>query len=160
MALTPDYDNLIIHSDASITDVVAFHAALRDIEASATGILYPQVHTYKQLPLNSGAIFPAVGFVNGWTLQFSAGSYQVSGGNITAVINPVAGCYVERTQSAAYAVTAVGGVGLSQDDLNAIAQIVADQLAAADLGGLTPTQDTQLMTVVATKTDVINGALL
>ena len=128
MALTPDYTNLIIHSDASITDVVAFHAALRDIEASEMGILYPAIHTYKQVPLNSGAMFPAVGFINGWTLQFPAGSFVVSGGNITAHINPVANCYVERTQSAAYAVTSIGSTGLTQDDLNAIATVIASQL--------------------------------
>lgn len=150
MALTPDYENLVIHSDASITDVVDFHATLRDIEASEMGILYPAIHTYKQLPLNSGSIFPAVGFINGWSLQFPAGNYVVSGGNITATINPVSNCYVERTQSSAYAVTSVGGVGLSQDDLNAIAQIMAEQLAAAG-SGLTPAQNTQLMEKVATK---------
>lgn len=153
MALTPDYENLIIYSDASILDVVAFHATLRDIEASEMGILYPSVHTYKQLPLSGGAIFPAVGFINGWSLQFPAGNFAVSGGNITATINPVADCYVDRTQSAAYAVTSVGGTGLSQDDLDAIAAIVADQLAAAG-GALTPEQDEQLMSKVATKNDL------
>lgn len=156
MALTPDYENLIIHSDTSITDIVAFHAALRDIEASSAGILYPAIHTYKQVPLNSGAIFPAVGFVNGWTLQFPAGTYQVNGGNLNATINPVAGCYVERTQAAAYAVTSVGGVGLSQDDLSAIAQIVADQLAASTIGGLTDEQSVHLMERVATRNDLLS----
>ena len=157
MALTPDYENLIVHSDASILDVVAFHASLRDIEASVMGILYPAIHTYKQVPLNSGAMFPAVGFINGWSIQFPAGNFAVSGGNINATINPVAGCYVERTQSAAYAVTAVGGVGLSQDDLDAIAAIVAAQLAAIGAGGLTQPEHDQLMTKVATKNDLITS---
>lgn len=120
MALTPDYDNRVIHSDASITDMVAFHQQLRDIEASDTGLLYPIIHTYKELPLG-GAIFPAVAFINGWTLQFPAGNYTVKGGNLTATINPVAGCYVDRTQSAAYAVSSALGssTGPSAEDIAA-----------------------------------------
>lgn len=109
MALTPDYINRIIHSDTSITDAVLFHDQLRDIEVSDTGMLYPTIHTYKEVPLGGGAIFPAIAFINGWTLQFPAGNYTVAGGNIDCVINPVAGCYVKQTQSAAYAVTEAGG---------------------------------------------------
>lgn len=120
MALTPDYDNRVIHSDASITDMVAFHQQLRDIEASDTGLLYPITHTYKELPLG-GAIFPAVAFINGWTLQFPAGNYTVKGGNLTATINPVAGCYVDRTQAAAYAVSSSlgGSTGPTAEDIAA-----------------------------------------
>ena len=110
MALTPDYANRIIYSDASISDVVAFHDELRDIEVSEAGILSPAIHTYKEVPLGGGAIFPAVAFINGWTLQFAAGNWTVAGGNIDATINPVDGCYVKQTQSAAYAVSsALGG---------------------------------------------------
>lgn len=111
MALTPDFDNLVLHSDASITDAVSFHAQLRDIEASPTGMLYPQIHTYKEMPLGGGAVMPGIAFVNGWTLQFPAGNFTVKGGNYTVTINPVANCYVDRTQAAAYAVTAAGGGG-------------------------------------------------
>lgn len=124
MALTPDFANRIVHSDASITDVVAFHLALRDIEDDAKGIRYPQIHTYKAIPLGGGAFFPAVEFVNGWTLQFPAGNFEVRGGNVKAVINPVAGCFVDRTQSAAYAVTSIGAGGATPAD-------VADAVLAA-----------------------------
>ena len=123
MALTPDFAARIVHSDASITDAVAFHAALRDIEASEVGVLYPSIHSYRQVELGGGAVFPAVRFVNGWRLQFPAGNWSVSGGNIDVDIVPVPGCYVRLTQSAAYAVTsAFGGAssGISRDDLSVI----------------------------------------
>jgi len=108
--LTADYSNLIIYSDASISDIIAMHEELRELEASDAGMLAPVVHTYKQLPLGGGGYFPAVEFINGWTLQFAAGSWYMRGGNLTATINPVDDCYVERTQSAAYAVSSsLGG---------------------------------------------------
>lgn len=106
MALTVNYGSKYVISDASITDAVAFHEALRDIEVSETGILYPAIHTYKEIQLGGGAIFPAIAFINGWTLQFGAGNYELSGGNYDLTINPVANCYVRVTQSAAYAVSA------------------------------------------------------
>lgn len=108
--LSADFSNLIIISDASIFDMVAMHGQLRDIEASSEGVLYPVIHTYKEVDLG-GAIFPALAFINSWTLQFPAGNWQMSGGNLKVTINPVANCYVKQTQSAAYAVTAVGDGG-------------------------------------------------
>lgn len=127
MALTPDFTNKIVHSDASITDVVAFHDALRDIEVSDAGMLAPVIHTYKEVPLGGGAIFPAAAFINGWTLQFPAGNWELRGGNVDATINPVAGCYVKVTQSAAYAVSsALGG-----SSGPTAAEIAAEILAAA-----------------------------
>lgn len=116
MALTADYDNLIIHSDASITDVIAFHTELRLLEVSELGILHPVIHTYKQIDLG-GAFFPAISFINSWTLQFAAGNWEIRGGNINAVINPIAGVYIKQTQSAAYAVTAIGAGGASPNDI-------------------------------------------
>lgn len=109
MALTPDFELRVIHADASITDMVSFHDALREIEVSDVGMLHPPVHTYKEVPLGGGAIFPALAFVNGWTLQLPAGNWTVSGGNLDVTINPVAGCYVKMTQAAAYSVTSAGG---------------------------------------------------
>jgi len=110
MGLTLNYLSKIVISDASISDMVLFHQELREIEASFMGILYPTIHTYKEVQIGGGAIFPAVAFINGWTLQFVAGSFSISGGNLSATINPVSGCYVERMQSAAYAVSsALGG---------------------------------------------------
>ena len=134
--MTIDYANLIVMMDASIVDMPAFHRALRDAEFTPTGMLYPAIHTYKQVDLGGGAIFPAVDFINGWTLQFPAGNYTVAGGNLNATINPVAGCYIKQTQSAAYAVTEAGGSG-----------------------GLTSEQATHLMKT-ATKADVVNAAMM
>lgn len=147
MALTPDFDNRIIHADASITDMVAFHAALRDIEATDDGMLHPAIHTYKEVPLGGGAVFAAVAFVNGWALQFPAGNFEVRGGNLAATINPVAECYVERTQAAAYAVTAIGGGGATPEQISdavwqhATGAAVATRLAEAwGRLGLDPTK--------------------
>lgn len=119
MALTADFANLVIHSDASITDMVAFHLALRGIEDGADAIIYPAIHTYKAVALGGGAIFPAVAFVNGWALQFPVGNWVVKGGNLDCTINPVPGAYIERTQSSAYAVTSIGAGGATPDDIAA-----------------------------------------
>lgn len=109
MALTPDFANKLILSDASITDIVAFHDELRDIEQSDMGILEPTVHGYKKVDLGGGAYFHDVPFINGWQLKFpNAGSYTVIG-NIGATIVPVAGVFVDRTKAAAFA--AVAGTG-------------------------------------------------
>ena len=114
--LDPDFQNLVLHSDASIEDMVSFHNSLRDIEASDQGVLYPVIHTYKETQLGGGSIFPAVAFINDWTLQFPEGNFTLKGGNLAATINPVNNCYVYQTQSAAYAVTSAGSTGLSESD--------------------------------------------
>jgi hypothetical protein len=127
MALTVDYVNLIIESDASLTDMVAFHGDLRDIESSAMGILYPVIHSYKQLPIGGGAVIPGIILLNGWSLQFPSGDYEVKGGQFDGTINPVEDCYVKVTQAGAYAVTSVGSTGLSQSDIEAVAaQVISD----------------------------------
>ena len=131
MALTVDFGSLIVHSDASITDVVAFHAALRDLEDDAVAVVYPPIHTYKEVQLGGGAKFPAVAFVNGWTLQFPAGNFEIRGGNVAATINPVAGAYVLLTQSAAYAVTSIGAGGATPAD-------IADEVMAHIAAGFVP----------------------
>lgn len=119
MALTFDWANLVIESDASITDLPAFHVALRDAEDGEEGMLYPVTHTYKEVPLGGGAVFPAVTLINGWRLKFpAAGNYTISG-NLAGDIIPVAGVYVERQTSAAYATTAVGGSGPSAESIAA-----------------------------------------
>lgn len=117
MALTADFATLTIHATTSITDVVAFHLALRDIEDGATAMIYPVIHTYREIDLGSGAKFPAVKFVNGWTLEFPAGSFEIRGGNVDATINPVAGCFIKYTASAAYAVTSIGAGGATPADI-------------------------------------------
>lgn len=115
--MTVDYANRIVHMDISINDIPVFHKSLRDAEYTDIGILYPPIHTYKQVDLGGGALFPAIDFINGWTLQYPAGNWTISGGNLNATINPVVGCYVKQTQSAAYAVTALGGSGYTLEQI-------------------------------------------
>lgn len=111
MALTIDWSGLVIESDSSITDLPAFHAALRDEEDSATGMLYPQTHTWKALDLGGGAFFYQADLINGWQLKFpTAGTYEIIG-NLNGDIIPVTGVYVERKTSSAFTTTAVGGSG-------------------------------------------------
>lgn len=127
MSFTVDWQNKIVDSDASITDIPAAHVALRLLESSDAGILHPTIITYKEIVLGGGATLPALAFVNGYRLRFpAAGSYSISGGNLLATIVPVAGVFVERNQAAAYAVTSIGsggagggGSGLSADEVAA-----------------------------------------
>ncbi|MBB5204447.1 hypothetical protein HNQ51_001761 [Inhella inkyongensis] len=127
MALTFLPGSLVIESDSSILDLPAFHAALRDWEDSAEAAVYPVTHTYKEIPLGGGAIFPAVDLVNGWQLRFPApGNYTIRG-NLGGTILPVAGVYVERQTSAAYVTTAIGGSGPSAIS---IAEAVRSELTA------------------------------
>lgn len=135
MTISIDYPNKLVLSSASITDIVAFHQQLRGFEDDADGIFYPAIHTYKAVDLGGGAIFPAIAFINGWQLKFpAAGSYAISGGNLSAAIVPVAGVYVYQTQSAAYAVTAVGGSGITASDVaNAVWQHTTGAAVAARL---------------------------
>lgn len=110
MAFTVDWDNKVVNSSASITDLPATRAALRALEDSAAGVLHDPIIDYKEVAIGGGAVFPTIAFVNGYTLKFPApGNYTIGGGNLSATVVPVAGVYVERTQSAAYAVTSVGG---------------------------------------------------
>lgn len=129
MALTADFSNKIIDSTASITDIVAFHQALRVLEASDLGMLYPVVHTFKALDLGGGAFMYGVDFVNGWRLRFPvAGDYTIIG-NVNAAIIGVAGVFVDRTKALAFATTSStggsgGGLTTEQADmLTALAKI-------------------------------------
>jgi len=111
MALTADFGNKIIDSTASIPDILAFHQALRIFEASDMGMLYPVVHTFKQVNIGAGAFFYSVDFVNGWRLRFpSPGDYTITG-NINALIIGVAGVFVDRTKALAFATSSAGGGG-------------------------------------------------
>ena len=119
MALTFDAATLTIESTASITDLPAFHAALRDWEDSAATAVYPVTHTWKALDLGAGAFFYQADLANGWKLKFpTPGNYTING-NLNATITPVAGVYVERKTSAAFATTAVGGSGPTAADIAA-----------------------------------------
>ena len=119
MALTFNTTSKVIDSTASITDLVEFHAALRDWEDSETGAVNPVTHTWKALTLGGGAFMYGLDFINGWQLRFPTPGNYVVQGNLNATILPVAGVYVERKTAAAYATTAVGGSGPSAADIAA-----------------------------------------
>lgn len=117
MALTFIPGSLVIESDSSILDLPVFHAALRDWEDSEVAAVYPITHTWKALDLGGGAFFYGLELVNGWKLRFpTPGNYTIQG-NLGGDILPVAGVYVERKTSAAFATTAVGGSGPSANDI-------------------------------------------
>lgn len=118
MTLTVDWQNKIVDSSGSITDVVAIRAEIRALEESDEGILYPPIMTYKELSLSGGAVFPAIDFINGYQLRFpNPGNYTISGGNFNATIIPVSGVFIERSSSSSYAVTSVGGNGPTAQDI-------------------------------------------
>jgi hypothetical protein len=130
MALTFLPNSLVIESDSSILDLPVFHAALRDWEDSEAAAVYPVTHSWKALSLGGGAFFYGLDLINGWQLRFPVpGNYQING-NLGGTILPVAGVYVERKTSAAYATTAVGGSGPSASD---IASAVLSALQATQL---------------------------
>lgn len=119
MATTVDWAARIVESTTSIMDLVAFKDTLRDLEDDAVGMLYPSIITYKKVDLGGGAFFHAVEFVNGYQLKFpNAGNYEIQG-NLGATIVPVAGVYVERKTSAAFATTSSGGSGPTSADIAA-----------------------------------------
>lgn len=117
MTITINWATKVIDSSASITDLPAFHATLRDLEDDAVGMVYPVTHTWKALDLGGGAFFFGLDLINGYTLRFPvAGNYTIIG-NLGGTIVPVAGVYVERRTSAAYVTTAVGAVGVTPADV-------------------------------------------
>ena len=119
MSLTFNTATYTIESTASITDLPAFHAELRDWEDSEQGAIHPVTHTWKALDLGGGGFFYQADLLSPWVLKFPiAGNYTISG-NLNATIVPVAGVYVERKTSAAYITTAVGGSGPSASDIAA-----------------------------------------
>ena len=119
MALTFNTATYTIESTASITDLPAFHAALRDWEDSEQGAIHPVTHSWKALDLGGGGFFYQADLLSPWVLKFpNAGNYTISG-NLKGAIIPVAGVYVERETSAAYITTAVGGSGPSAADIAA-----------------------------------------
>lgn len=146
MSLTFDTTTLTIESTASITDLPAFHALLRDWEDDAVGAVWPVTHTWKALDLG-GAYLYQCDFINGWKLKFpTAGSYTITG-NLNATITPVAGVYVERKTSAAYVTTAIGGSGPTAADIAAavlaLAQITPIHADTRKMNGATVTGDGQ-----------------
>lgn len=119
MSLTFDWANKVVESSASILDLPAFHAALRDAEVTAAGMLSPVIHTWKALDQTGGAFLYQIDFINGWQLKFpNPGNYEVTG-NLNAPIIPVAGTFVKVKTSTAYITTAIGGSGPSASDIAA-----------------------------------------
>ena len=119
MALSFNTATYTIESTASITDLPAFHAELRDWEDSEQGAIHPVTHSWKALDLGGGGYFYQADLLSPWVLKFpNAGNYTISG-NLNATIVPVAGVYIERKTSAAYITTAVGGSGPSAADIAA-----------------------------------------
>ena len=128
MALTFDTDNLVINSDSSITDLPAFHADLRGFEDNESGVVSPVTHTYKKVDIGGGAYFHAVDLINGWVLKFiGTGPFQINGNLRGSIVDT--GVQVERTTSAAFSTTAVGGSGPSAESI-AAAVIAALQSAS------------------------------
>lgn len=127
--ITIDWQNKLVLSSASITDIIAFKDTIRDYEDDDVGVLYDPIITYKRLDLGGGAYFHAVDFINGYQLKFpTPGNYTVIG-NIGATIVPVAGVFVDRTKSAAFA-TVAGSGGSSGPSASEIAAAI---LAAAQV---------------------------
>ena len=139
MTISVDWPNKIIESDASILDLPAFHATLRDLEDDAAGAIHPVTHRWKALDLGGGAFFYQADLINGYALKFiGTGPFQISGNLKGSIIDT--GVQVERKTSAAYATTVVGGSGPS-----------AESIAAAVLAAL------QATTIPVNNT-LINGA--
>jgi hypothetical protein len=132
MAVTVDWQAKVVESTASITDIVAFKDALRDLEDDAIGMLYPPIITYKRLGLGGGAFFHAVDFINGYILRFPVpGNYEIVG-NIGAVIDPLPGVFVDRLKSSAFA-TVVGEGGAAGPTVVEIADEIMARLNATTI---------------------------
>lgn len=118
MTISIDWPNKIIESDASILDLPAFHAALRDLEDDAAGAIHPVTHTWKALDLGGGAFFYQADLINSYALRFvGAGPFQINGNLRGSIVDT--GVQVERTTSAAFSTTAVGGSGPTAESIAA-----------------------------------------
>ena len=118
MTISIDWPNKIIESDASILDLPAFHASLRDLEDDAAGAIWPVTHTWKALDLGGGAFFYQADLINGYSLKFiGSGPFQINGNLRGSIVDT--GVQVERMTSAAFSTTAVGGSGPSAESIAA-----------------------------------------
>lgn len=137
MTITVDWINKLVLSTGSITDILAFKNTIRDLEDDDVGILYQAIITYKRIDLGAGSYFHAVDFINGYQLKFpNAGNYIITG-NINAAIVGVAGVFVDRTKSAAFAsLEGTGGGGASAATIAAAVRTeLAVELARIMSGG-------------------------
>ena len=119
MTISVDHANKWVLSTASITDAVACHLTLRDLEDDPEGMIHPVIHQWRALDLGGGAFFYQLDLLNGYQWKFpNPGNYTMKG-NIKGAIIPVSGVYVERETSAAYVTTSLGGSGPSAESIAA-----------------------------------------
>ena len=119
MTISVDHANKWVLSTASITDAVACHLTLRELEDDPEGVIHPVIHQWRALALGNGGYFYQIDLLNGYRWKFpNAGNYEMLG-NINGDIVPADGVYVERQTSAAYITTAVGGSGPSAESIAA-----------------------------------------
>ena len=86
--------------------------------ADAAGAIHPVTHTWKALDLGGGASFYQVDLIHGYALRFvGAGPFQINGNLRGSIVDT--GVQVERTTSAAFSTTAVGGSGPSAESIAA-----------------------------------------
>lgn len=133
MALTVNWLTKVVYSDLSITDLPAHHIALRDLEASESGILYDDICSWQSLSLGNGATLPQIDYINGYILEFTGpGPFQIDGNlNCTIADN---GLHIERKTSAAYITTVVGATGPTPSDIAAAVRTeLAVELARLDI---------------------------
>ncbi len=142
MALSVDWENKVVYSDASILDLPAHHLALRDLEASEAGMLHDDICEWQNLRLGSGAYLPQIDYINGYELEFVGdGPFDIEG-NLNATVRN-SGVQVNIKTSAAYVTTAVGGSGPTADQIAAavraeLAIELARVLELAKINGLVP----------------------
>ena len=161
MTISVDWPNKIIESDASILDLPAFHATLRDLEDDAAGAIHPVTHRWKALDLGGGAFFYQADLINGYALKFiGTGPFQISGNLRGSIVDT--GVQVERTTSAAFSTTAVGGSGPSAESIAAavLAALQATTLTVGPVDVASVKGDTSIVpwpTAAQTADTVLNG---
>lgn len=113
-----DWENKVVESTTSITDLPAFKDTIRDLEDDAEGMLYAPVIIYKKVIVGSGALH-AVDFINGYRLKFIGVGPFVITGNLNATIIPT-GVQIEREKSLSFVTVASDGGGTSSFDTAAL----------------------------------------
>ena len=112
-----DWENKVVESTASITDLPAFKDTIRGLEDDAEGMLYAPVIIYKKVTVGSGALH-AVDFINGYRLKFiGAGPFTIVGNLNAAII--ATGVQIEREKSLSFVTVASDG-GTSTFDETAL----------------------------------------
>ena len=109
-----DWENKVVESTTSITDLPAFKDIIRGLEDDSEGMLYAPVIIYKKVTVGSGALH-AVDFINGYRLKFiGAGPFTIVG-NLNATIIAT-GVQIEREKSLSFVTVASDGGATSTFD--------------------------------------------